>query len=50
MYSGILLRSVGKSNVEAWMGTHMSYSLNSFKGGYIGDYRGDSRGDYYRGY
>ena len=25
---------------------HMSYSLNSLKGGYIGDYIGD----YYRGY
>ena len=25
---------------------YMSYSLNSFKGGYIGD----SIGDYYRGY
>ena len=26
--------------------SHMSYSLNSLKGGYIGDYMGD----YYRGY
>ena len=27
-------------------GTHMSYSLNSLKGGYMGDYIGD----YYRAY
>ena len=27
-------------------GSHVSYSLNSFKGGYIGD----NIGDYYRGY
>ena len=26
--------------------SHMSYSLNSLKGGYVGDYIGD----YYRGY
>ena len=26
--------------------THMSHSLNSLKGGYIGDYTGE----YYRGY
>ena len=26
--------------------SHMSYSLNSLKGGYMGDYIGD----YYRGY
>ena len=28
------------------VGKHMSYSLNSLKGGYIGDYIGD----YYRAY
>ena len=25
----------------SWRELHMSYSLNSFKGGYIGDYIGD---------
>ena len=32
--------------VKVYAVHHMSYSLNSLKGGYIGDYTGD----YYRGY
>ena len=30
--------------------THMCYSLNSLKGGYIGGYIGEYIGDYYRAY
>ena len=35
-----------KLGVKPHNRAHMSYSLNSLKGGYIGDYIGD----YYRGY
>ena len=39
-------RAVLASCIPGRPGTHMSYSLNSLKGGYIRDYIGD----YYRGY
>ena len=40
------LKREGEMNLGTIVGRHMSYSLNSLKGGYIGDYIGD----YYRGY
>ena len=38
--------SPGSCRSHSGVGTHLSYSLNSLKGGFIGDYIGD----YYRGY
>ena len=31
---------------QSYKGNHMSYSLNSLKGGYIGDYIGDHSNGY----
>ena len=38
------------SEAELYPALHVSYSLNSLKGGYMRGYMGDYMGDYYRGY